>query len=111
MDEMIQTLEHHAIDAHRAGKTWTQFWERHGREVCRAEPVNRQRFRKLVDRLLSLVTSGDTSGLNTLESPWDADDVPLVNVVSDTRTQARCLLPLLAIPGLTTADRLPPRGY
>jgi hypothetical protein len=95
MVNAIRTLERRAVDAHRAGDTWTQFWDRHGGEVCRAEPHHRQRFQRLVRRLLALVASGDCDGQEPIDAePWRTDDT---DKLSDVGTQARCLLPLLAI--------------
>ena len=103
----VRALECAALASHRRGDRWTQFWECHGREVCRAEPVNRQRFARLVRRLLSLVTSGDTANMEPVGSalePWEHDDDE--HEPADVGTRARCLLLLLAIPGVTIADRL-----
>jgi len=46
-------LERLALGAHQAGATWTMSWERHGAEVCRAEPRDRQRLTRLVRRLVA----------------------------------------------------------
>jgi hypothetical protein len=65
----IRSIERAALDAHRAGDTWTMFWEQHGAEVCAAEPQDRQRFARLVRRLLSLVTSGNSSSMEPAAKP------------------------------------------
>lgn len=74
-------LERAALAAHRAGQTWAEFWQQHGREVAAAEPWNVGRYHRLVNKLLSLVASGDREqrpipvGLLWGEqSPWDEDD-------------------------------------
>lgn len=73
-------LERAAIAAHHAGHTWDDFWEVHGADVCRAEPYSRQRFQRLIRRLLGLVVSGDTNGqpvsvgLLWGNTPLQADD-------------------------------------
>jgi hypothetical protein len=40
----------------------------------------------------------------------DIVDEPEPSEPNDATTNARCLLPLLSIPGVTTADRLEPVG-
>jgi hypothetical protein len=55
-------LERAALDCHRRGDTWTDFWAEHGTTICNAEPHSRQRFQRLIRRLLGLVVSGDTNG-------------------------------------------------
>jgi hypothetical protein len=62
----VRDLERHALDAHCRGDTWGTFWTEHGAAVCRAEPNDRDHFARLVRRLLALVTSGDTDGME----PW-----------------------------------------
>lgn len=66
-------LERLALACHRRGDTWSQFWEAHGAEVCRAEPHNRARFQRLIRKLLALVVSGDDCGMDGLDA-LDADD-------------------------------------
>jgi hypothetical protein len=60
--KQIKQLERAALDAHRRGDTWASFWQEHATTICNAEPHSRQRFQRLVRRLLGLVTSGDTAG-------------------------------------------------
>ncbi len=57
------------------------------------EPHHRQRFKRLTDRLLSIVVSGDDCGMNGLDALW-ADDAPeaVPIIVSDIRTAAKCQL-------------------
>lgn len=93
-----ERLECHAVDAHRLNWTWDRFWQAHGDATRGAEPWNRQRYRRLVNRLLSLVVSGDTGGMepagNGLE-PWEADDQAKPH---DTITHARLLAD--SLPGV-----------
>jgi hypothetical protein len=68
-------LERLARDAHVHGIDWSEYWERHAEQVRKAEPWNRRRFKRLYDRLLSLVTSGDTDGQQAVGDdntmPWE----------------------------------------
>jgi hypothetical protein len=86
----VKELERLAIDAHHRGETWAAFWNQHGNEVKAAEPYNRQRLRRLVNRLLSLVVSGDLDGQEppSILEPWELDDSE-ANKPADTGTQAR----------------------
>jgi hypothetical protein len=102
----IRTLERQAIDAFRLSWTWDQFWRLRGDAIREAEPYHASRYRKLVNRLLSLVASGDTANIEPLDAPWLDDDLPDQPSPHDSKTAAKCLLPLVAIPGATTADRL-----
>lgn len=71
----IKKLEQAALDAHKAGLGWKDFWQQHGKEVIKAEPFNRVKSRRLVNRLLALVTSGDTCGMSTISpTQWESDD-------------------------------------
>jgi hypothetical protein len=74
----IKDLERSALDAHRNGQGWSEFWQQHADAIRKAEPWNRQRLRRLVDRLLALVTSGDCAGMiavgDTDAEPWEVDD-------------------------------------
>ena len=99
-----QTLERAALAAHRAGWKWNQFWDEHGGDVCRAEPHNRQRFQRLVRRLLSLVASGDTDGMEPAGAPWLDDDHAEHPKPADVGTVARIDW---TAAGVTTADQLP----
>jgi hypothetical protein len=79
----VRTLESAALRAHRRGIGWTDFWQEHGAAVCQAEPHNRQRFQRLVRRLLALVSSGDLDGqqpipqgvLWGMAEPWEVDNM------------------------------------
>jgi len=79
----IRHLERAALAAHRAGQRWNDFWAEHGAAVCRTEPQSRQRFGRLVRRLLALVTTGrdeqrrlPTGLLWGEAAPWLDDDQP-----------------------------------
>lgn len=73
-------LETAALDGHRRGLSWGDFWTDHGAEVCAAEPHDRRKFHKLVRRLLALVASGNTDGRHPVAvgelwgEDWEADD-------------------------------------
>ncbi len=75
-----QYFERAAIDAHKAGQTWPEFWKRYGDSVRHLEPYDRQRFRRLVRRLSHLLTCGNTDGMEPISTgmlwgePWDVDD-------------------------------------
>ena len=62
-ERMLELL---AIDCHRVGSTWDSFWREHGERIRQAEPYDRGRYRRLVNRLLSLVVSGDTAGQQSI---------------------------------------------
>jgi hypothetical protein len=90
---VVRTLERNAIQAHHRDESWSMFWANHGDAIRRAEPWNRSRFNALMRRLLSLVVSGDSDGLEPVGDddglPWEVGDWPKP---ADTGTQARCLL-------------------
>jgi hypothetical protein len=110
---IVKHLERAALDAHRRGESWAAFWRQHEAAVRRAEPWSQEQYRRLVNRLLHLLVSGDESGMEPVGDdlePWVRDDE--ASKPADVGTRARCLLPLLAIPGVTTGDKLssPPSG-
>ena len=79
MTKAIENLERAALDAHGKNRTWDTFWARHGADVRQAEPWDRQRFRRLVSRLLHLLTTGDPAGQFGVgdpdaPNPWEEDD-------------------------------------
>lgn len=87
----VKALERAALAAHRNGQGWSQYWEAHADEVRKAEPWSRQRFKRLVDRLLHLLTTGEPGGQEPPgddPEPWLTDDSP---APSDCTTQARYL--------------------
>ena len=86
-------LEQAAIDAHDRGDTWAEWWEQHRHAVGRIEPYDNRAYRRLVNRLLMLVVSGDTDGQHPAgdPEPWQADDEAPMVPIDDTTTAARCL--------------------
>jgi hypothetical protein len=91
----IQGLEKMAIDAHTRGERREVFWQRHGEQVREAEPWCRARFRRLYDKLMHLVCSGDNAGQyppGNDPEPWLVDD--LQSKPHDTITNARMQFPL-----------------
>jgi len=100
-------LELLALDCHRVGSTWAEFWQEHGERVRQTEPYDRGRYRRLVNRLLSLVVSGDTDGQQPVGDD-DATPGELADQASphDTITRARLLAD--AVPGVVVADNLAP---
>jgi ferric iron reductase protein FhuF len=73
-------LEKAAIAAHARGERWEAFWQAHAEQVRQCEPYSHGRYRALVNRLLSLVVSGDSvqrivnTGMLWGNTPWDTDD-------------------------------------
>jgi hypothetical protein len=93
----MKQLEALAVDAHHRGETWAAFWQQHAERVRNAEPFSREQYRRLVNRLLHLVTSGDSAGQyppGDDPEPWLIDDKPSPH---DTITQAR-LQPIPQVP-------------
>jgi hypothetical protein len=87
-------LKHLAIQAHRRGQRWTDFWNERADAVRAAVPYDRQRRHRLVCRLLGLVVAGDANGQTAVgddDAPWVRDDQPM-QIVDATRTAARCQL-------------------
>jgi hypothetical protein len=86
----IMQSESAAVAAHRAGLSWSQFWTEHGAAVAQAEPHSRQRFGRLVRRLLALLVSGDTDGMTAVgddgKIAWEIDDA---HKPADVGTTAR----------------------
>jgi hypothetical protein len=83
-------LERAALDAHRRGDDWADFWKLHRDSISAAEPWNRDAYHRLVRRLSYLVTCGDCDGMMAAGDNWppEADDPPQYPA-SDNRTQAR----------------------
>ncbi len=71
MTTTFHDLERRAIDAHRHGIGWKEFWIAHGDEVRRLAPYDRRRFRAIYNTLLCVVVSGDDSGREPPgTAPW-----------------------------------------
>ena len=86
-------LEQAAIAAHDRGETWPEFWNRHAADVAVLE-LDYYGRGETVHRLVGLVASGDTDGHRAVGDgePWQADDEPpLLPIIDDTTTAARCL--------------------
>lgn len=60
--ERIQRLEQQAIEAHAVGTSWPVFRAEVEAEVKAIEPMPGDRQRRLVEKLLHLVVSGDPAG-------------------------------------------------
>jgi hypothetical protein len=70
-------LEQLALAAHAAGQLWAAFWPTVADQVQRVEPYCRERYQRLVGRLLHLLLCGDDSGERPVgddSEPWLADD-------------------------------------
>jgi hypothetical protein len=103
----ITQLESAALEAHQQGLCWCEFWQQHGHAVKAAEPFSRDKLRRLCDRLLKLLLSGDTDGHEPVGSdpePWLTDDAEQ-SKPSDTATRARCLFPLRPLPSTLETAR------
>jgi hypothetical protein len=86
----VQSLEQHALDAHRLGVRFVDLWKRIERDVRAAAGNYRKQFAKLYHKLLMLAVSGDTEGQRPPESdamPWDVDDSE--SKPCETHTEAR----------------------
>ncbi len=91
---IVKHLERAALAAHARAEQWATFWAAHADAIRAVEPYDYGRYRRLVNRLLSLVVSGDTAGQTAVDDdtmPWELDGQPSPH---DSKTQARCLLPL-----------------
>ena len=83
-----------AVDAHRRGLSWAEFFQGHRAQFNELPAADRQ---QAVERALQIVATGETAGMVPVANSmfgWDevsqadADVVP-VPVVSDTETRAR----------------------
>ena len=85
LSEMKQ-LERLALEAHTCNQSWNDFWPTVANRVRQAEPWNRSKFRRLYERLLALVVSGDCDGMLPIGIgdvvPWEADDAMPVDVAA-----------------------------
>jgi hypothetical protein len=90
-------LERAALDAHRRGLTWGQYWPTVAQHAGQLEPHSTRKYRRLVDRLVGLVVAGDTDGAQPAgdPEPWERDDTPGPH---DRMTRAKCQLPLAPMP-------------
>ena len=72
----VRFLEERAIDAHCQGIGWSEFWQEHAYAIRAAEPYDRSKFRRLVNRLLSLVTAGNLDGQQPMPAGllWGQED-------------------------------------
>jgi len=87
----VNQLETAAIRTHRAGDTWSAFWARYAADVARAEPDYCARG-ELIHRLVGIVAAGNLDGERPAGDLLDVDSTaPVVPIVSDTATRARCL--------------------
>ncbi len=99
-------LERLAVDAHLAGDTWAEFWNRHWGDIAMIEPQDDPGHDKFVRRLFALVVASDCDGQRPAGDggpcpcPWEVgdqagdqacDQAEPVPVISDTETAARCL--------------------
>jgi hypothetical protein len=103
MSTTVRKLETAAVAAYAAGDAWTTFWEHHGAAVCRAEPHDRHRFARLVRRLLALVTSGDSIGMEpgadqthvpaeaSQSIEWYSESQSRVVEIGDVQVTIRCV--------------------
>lgn len=63
-------LECAAVDAHKVGATWADFWPTVAADVAALELDYVGRGR-LVHRLVGLVASGDVDGMMPLDTAWE----------------------------------------
>jgi hypothetical protein len=71
-NRIFSDVEQLALLAHRAGERWSTFWPQVAGDVAQLEPYHHGRYRKLVERLLSLVVAGDLDGVEPIGlSPWE----------------------------------------
>jgi len=97
-------LEKAAIDAHNRGMSWSVFWPTIAQAVAAAAgqaatPWGRDNaaHRRIVARLSHLLTCGDVDGMTAAGdvAPWQPNNdppmVPMVPIIDDTTTTARCL--------------------
>ena len=103
-DQRRKALRRAALESHKAGESWLEFWGRHGREASELEPYSASRFRRLQMELLHLCASGERSGQFGVGDPdaidpWLIDDGQLEQP-HDTETSARLQLPLPGFAGV-----------
>jgi hypothetical protein len=90
----IKALERAARAAHRDGIGWNDFWVTVAEQVRTVAPYDRDAYRRLVERLLHLLTTGEASGQEPAGDvmPWTVDDE--AGKPADVGTQARRLWPM-----------------
>jgi len=73
-----RTLEREALSYRASGTPWSAFWYRNAHAIREAAADDPQRLQRLVNRLLHLLTTGDTAGLQPVGDadtvPWEMDD-------------------------------------
>jgi hypothetical protein len=85
---LVQRLERLALDAHRRGVSFADFYEAN-QEAIR-DAVSRDRFQGFYKRLLCLCLSGDLDGQEPIgsdECAWERDDAE--SKPHDTKTAAK----------------------
>jgi hypothetical protein len=96
MKTIIKQLESAALEAHRAGTTWSTWWPTIAAELVQLELLDDRAYSRLVRRLLAIVASGDTDGMQPV-GQWIDDDQGddqaglVVPIIDDVTTAARCL--------------------
>lgn len=72
----FRDLEQRAIEAHLAGRGWASFWPTVRDDVVRMAGADPGSRRRLVERLLCILVSGEDSGLEPIgsgASPWELE--------------------------------------
>ena len=100
--QTIRDIERRALDGHRAGQSWREFFAANVATITVLIRANPAGWPTVRDRLLALLTSGTTSGM-TAVGDLDGDEaqgvVPIP--VDDVTTQARLqpgIFPQVATP-------------
>jgi hypothetical protein len=77
----VAQLELDARWAYVTGTRWEAYWATHHEAIRQAEPYNRRKYRRLVNKLLAILVSGHAeqtpidTGMLWGSEPWEADDV------------------------------------
>ena len=95
----MTTLEKAALDGHKQGLSWHDWWTEHGEAVKAAAPFDNRRLRKLVNRLAHILLTGERSGQFPPDDPdavpqWEVDDQLERDRIDDSTTAARLQMPL-----------------
>ena len=80
MNMTIKQLESAAIEAHQAGTTWFAFWPTIAAELLQLDRGDDRPYANLVRRLVAIVASGDTDGMQPI-GQWDFDDDQAIGLV------------------------------